>query len=241
MNRDRTRSTYKLSFGFPNRIPSLLACFLLAETALAGQSGEDRLQNYVERARVSVEVPGRSLGSLWTPEGQLAELAVDYKARRPNDLITIRVVEQTSAQSAGSMKSSRSLDASSGISGFFGQLGPTSGLQTLFSPHSSRSMDGQALAASTSGMQTSLGGHVVDVLPNGVLVIEAERVVEMNNERQTVIVRGLVRPGDILPDNSVFSTAISNLEVELRGKGVVSDAVRPPNLIVRTLLWLLGF
>ncbi|HWP83815.1 MAG TPA: flagellar basal body L-ring protein FlgH [Terriglobia bacterium] len=220
--------------------PAALLCVASAAAAAVPER-DQRLEGYIQRVRSAAVAPERTPGSLWSPEGRFADLAVDYKARSVNDLITIRVVEQTSAQSAGSVKSSRSFDASSGLSGLFGQLGATSGLQTLFSPHSDRSLDGQALAASSSGLQTSLGGHVVAVLPNGVLVIEAQREVEMNNERQSVVVRGLVRPGDILPDNSVFSTAISNLEVELRGKGVVSDSVRPPNKLLRTVLWLLGF
>ncbi len=76
---------------------------------------------------------------------------------------------------------------------------------------------------------------------NGSLVVEATRVVEMNQERQTLVIRGVVRPGDIAPDNSVLSTAISHLEVDLRGKGVISDGVRRPNRVARFLLRALGF
>jgi flagellar L-ring protein precursor FlgH len=82
---------------------------------------------------------------------------------------------------------------------------------------------------------------VVAVLPNGVLVIEAERELTMNNERQTILLRGLVRPGDVAPNNTVPSNAVGNLELELKGKGVLSDGTRPPNLIVRWLLRILGF
>jgi len=50
-----------------------------------------------------------------------------------------------------------------------------------------------------------------------------------------------VRPADIGPDNAVLSTALSNLEVELQGKGVISDGVRQPNLLTRLMHRLLGF
>jgi flagellar L-ring protein precursor FlgH len=63
----------------------------------------------------------------------------------------------------------------------------------------------------------------------------------MNNERQKVLVRGLVRPGDVAADNSVLSTAMSDLEIELKGKGVISDANRPPNFLVRWLMKLVNF
>ncbi len=73
------------------------------------------------------------------------------------------------------------------------------------------------------------------------LVVEAERDINMNNERQTIFLRGLVRPGDIAPDNTVASNAISNLELDLKGKGVLSDGTRPPNPLIRALLRIVGF
>jgi len=50
-----------------------------------------------------------------------------------------------------------------------------------------------------------------------------------------------VRGGDIAPDNSLLSNQLSNLELELKGKGVISDGTRPPNVIMRVLLRILGF
>jgi flagellar L-ring protein precursor FlgH len=64
---------------------------------------------------------------------------------------------------------------------------------------------------------------------------------DMNNQHQTVIIHGVVRPGDIGPNNAVPSTAISNLEVELKGHGVISDGVAPPNKLMRMILKLVGF
>jgi flagellar L-ring protein FlgH len=72
-------------------------------------------------------------------------------------------------------------------------------------------------------------------------VIEAEHTVSFNQQAQTIILRGIIRPGDILSDDSVLSTGISDLELELKGKGVVSDATRQPNLFVRLLMKLANF
>ena len=90
-------------------------------------------------------------------------------------------------------------------------------------------------------MNTSLAGQVIAVLPNGNLVVEAERLVAINNQKETMLVRGVLRPGDVGPDNSCAFDSLSSLEVELKGKGVVSDAIRSPNPIVRALLWVIGF
>lgn len=199
------------------------------------------LQDYLRRVR---EVTGNNpppLGSLWTNQGGLTDLSSDYKARNINDLVVIRVVESTSAAGTGAVKSQRDFSASSGISGLFGTVGPTSGLQSLFTPTSARALTGTAQTSSSSQLSTSLTGRVVDVLPNGVMVVEAARNILMNNEQQTVIVRGLVRPGDVAPDNSVLSTQVGSLEVQLLGKGVITDGTQPPMQVTRWVLRLLGF
>jgi flagellar L-ring protein precursor FlgH len=51
----------------------------------------------------------------------------------------------------------------------------------------------------------------------------------------------MIRPGDIGPANTVPSSALSNLEIEMKGKGIIADGVRPPNPITRAVLWLLNF
>ncbi|MBI1749422.1 MAG: flagellar basal body L-ring protein FlgH [Acidobacteria bacterium] len=226
---------------------ALAAMLLVPGVAAAKQkkikntASRERLTDYMQRAREAAGADARTAGSLWTAQGPFAALALDYKARNVNDLIVVRIVEETSAEAQGSVKSGRKFDTKSGITGLFGQVGARSGLSTLFTASSDRNLDGKAQTASTSKLTTSLAGYVVDALPNGALIIEAAREVEMNNERQLVIVRGIVRPGDIAPDNSVLSTSISNLEVELKGKGVISDGVRPPNKLLRMLLRIIGF
>jgi flagellar L-ring protein precursor FlgH len=78
-------------------------------------------------------------------------------------------------------------------------------------------------------------------MPNGVMVIEAVRDFTVGNDRQTVVLRGLVRPGDVAADDSVLSNSISAMELEIKGKGSVADATARPNIVVRTLLKLLSF
>jgi flagellar L-ring protein FlgH len=102
-------------------------------------------------------------------------------------------------------------------------------------------LNGQAQTSSDSALTTSLSGRVVDVLPNGYLVIEARRQVYMNNQHQAVVIHGVVRPGDITSSNIIPSTSVNNLELELQGKGVISDGVAPPNPLVRLIMKVLGF
>ena len=88
-------------------------------------------------------------------------------------------------------------------------------------------------------LSTTLAGRVTHVLPNGNLVVEANKEVQVNSERQYVTVRGVARPLDIDPGNAVRSDRLAMLEVRIQGKGVVGDAVRRPFFLYRLLLGLL--
>ncbi len=182
----------------------------------------------------------RSLGSLWVAGSALGDLSSDYKARNLNDTITIMVGVQTTAAQSGTSDSERTFSANSGITGLVGDIA-TKGVNPLFNANSASSLKGQGSTASNTTFQTSMTGQVIAVLPNGNLVVEAQRQIFMNNQHEDVIVRGVVRPGDVSPANMVASSSLANLEIEMKGKGIISDGVRPLNPITRAILWLFGF
>ncbi|HUX65972.1 MAG TPA: flagellar basal body L-ring protein FlgH [Terriglobales bacterium] len=209
--------------------------------APAGTAAEQALAAYLARVKQAAGEASRTTGSLYTPQGRYINLSTDFKAQNPNDLITIHILEATQATGSGSLQSKRSFNATSGFSGFFGPLASTSRLSSLLAPNSSSDLEGQAATASSSQLETSLTGRVVDVLPNGNLVVEAVRTISMNNEQQTVVVHGVVRPADIAPDNSVLSTQVGELEIELLGKGVISDTNHPLSGWMHLLMKFLTF
>jgi flagellar L-ring protein FlgH len=230
------------------RISSTVLLVTLAVTVVfagekrnsGGIQGES-LEQYIQRMKQAPPAANLATsGSLWQEGGRLTDISTDYKARHLGDLITITVVQNITATNAGSVSSQRNLSASSGISALPGQL-KAAGVASLFSPTSAYSLGGKGQAATSSSLTTSLAGRIVALLPDGALVIEAERKLTMNNERQTLLLRGMVRQGDIGPGNTVASNAIANLELELRGKGVISEGNRPPNPIVRAILRVLNF
>jgi flagellar L-ring protein precursor FlgH len=180
-----------------------------------------------------------TVGSLWTAQSPLGDFSVDYKAHHLNDTITIQVSVQTTATQSGTVDSERSFTSTSAITGVMGRT--PAATNPLLSGSSSSALKGQGSTASNTLFQTNLTGQVIAVLPNGNLVVEAGRQIFMNNQHENVTVRGMIRPGDIGPNNTVLSTSLSNLEIEMKGKGIISDGVRPPNAITRAILWLLNF
>lgn len=201
----------------------------------------DTLTDYIQRMIGTPAPPTAGTpGSLWVDNGRMANLVADYKASRVGDLVTINISQNLSSTNTGNVATNRTLSASSGITALPGHI-KTSGVANLFSPNSTQTLTGKAQATSTTALSTTLTGRVAALLPSGTLVVEAERQIVMNDQRETVIVRGLVRPGDLDATNTVASNSVGNLEVEVKGKGVISEGVRSPTPVTKWLLRIFGF
>jgi flagellar L-ring protein precursor FlgH len=202
---------------------------------------QNGLSEYLRRVSSASPAPSPgTLGSLWIDNGRLANMVADYKASRVGDLVTINISQNLSSTSTGNVATNRAFSASSGITALGGHI-KTSGVANLFSPTSTQALTGKAQASTTTALTTTLTGRVVASLPSGTLVVEAERQITMNDQRETVIVRGLVRPGDLDATNTVASNSVGNMEVEVKGKGVISESTRAPNPLVKWILRVVGF
>lgn len=211
-----------------------------ARTKKAGSPAQLRSQ-YIERLE-EVETHGSRLttGSLWTPGGALDDISADYKALNVNDTVVILVAVQTTAAQSGDVNSARAFQTSSAITGLAGDIN-TKGLNPLLNANSSTTLKGAGATDSSTTFQTSMTAQVIAVLPSGNLVLEAQRKIFMNNQHEDVTIRGVARPRDIGPNNTIASSALSNLEIEMKGKGIISDSTRRPNPLTRAILWLIGF
>ena len=231
-----------------NSIATFAAMLLLCPSGFGKNKVNDKskpastsLDQYLKRVQSTAPEQPTTVGSLWVPTGLLAGASTDYKARAIGDLITVRLVDTFAANTSGENSTSRQFNTKSAVTGLAGQLGPNNSLQNLFNANSATTLDGKGASKMSSTLQLVIAGHVVQVMPNGVMVIEAVRDFAVGNDRQTVVLRGLVRPGDVAIDNSILSSAVSSMELEIKGKGSVADASSRPNIVIRTLLKLLSF
>jgi flagellar L-ring protein FlgH len=199
------------------------------------------LSSYLERVRTENSNVQTVPGSVWTDNGRLTRMATDVRAMRPHDLVSVVVSENLAASTDGTVKNSRASNASSTVSALFGTLHAGNALQNLVNQTSSSGLNAQGTSATNSSLSTTFGGQVIEVLPNGMLVVEAARQVEFSQQTQTIILRGLVRPEDISQQNQVLSTAISSLELEVRGKGIINDYTHRQNALIRLLQKVLIF
>ncbi len=219
----------------------LLALFVLTGAGWGKKPEDNNLAKYLARVQMAEPAaPVHSLGSCWSDNGRMASLSSDYKAAGVGDLITVVVVQDVKTSNTGAVSTGRTFNASSGVDSLPGKI-KTGGAASLLGVHSAETLAGKGQASSTLSVTTTLAGRVVAVLPSGNLVVQAERSINMNNEKQTIVLRGVVRRGDVGPGNTVVSNVIGDLELEIKGKGVVSDGVRPPNVLLRLLLRVFNF
>lgn len=203
---------------------------------------ESPLDRYVaESLARGTAVPGAAAGSLFSPAARFADLAGDVRAAQVDDLVTILVAESASAVARGTVKTSRQSGVKSSVSALAGLTRAVGPLANLAGVDSTTKLDGQGATSRETTLNTTLSARVTHVLPNGYLVVEGSKDVQVNSEHQVVTVRGVLRPADLATGNLVRSERLAQMEVRINGKGVLGDAVRRPMILYRLLLGLLPF
>ena len=185
-----------------------LSCFALALVFFAGTA---RADNIWARA-----------------DPNTAFLFQSYKAHRVGDLITIVVDENTGFEGMEQRQLSKTTQNAYNLSlkadGTVGRR-PTQQINGEFdgSGNSTRNFNSQNNSTIDRKFTDKLTVAVVAVLPNGVLVVEGYRQRTVAKEIRTLHVTGMVRPGDIGPNNMVQSSLIANFVVNYSGRGPESS------------------
>jgi flagellar L-ring protein precursor FlgH len=192
-------------------------------------------------ARRSAESAATTPGSIWLSGSRLADAARDVRASQVDDVLTVVVAEQASAVTTGNTKTARTSTTKNSITALAGITKTTGALANLANVSGDTELNGQGTTSRTTTLSTTLTARVIHVLPNGALVVEATKDIQINSERQVITVRGVVRAADIDPTNSVQSNRLGELEVRVNGKGVVGDAIKRPFFLYRLLLGLMPF
>lgn len=200
------------------------------------------LEEYVQGAALQAQhAPPPSSGSLWQPGAPLSNIVRDPRACQLNDLVTIVVNENLSALTSGTTKTQRTSSADAAVGALGHKFGGSSALANLAKISGSSTLDGEGSTMRQTSLTTAMSARVAGVLPNGYLVVEGHKTVQVNSEQQVIVVRGVIRPIDLASDNTIRSDLLAQMEVSVNGKGVVADAVRRPSFLYRLLLGLLPF
>jgi flagellar L-ring protein precursor FlgH len=231
-----------------NRLLSLaLIASLLAAAPLAAKKKRDAalapaspLDRYIADAEARSAAAGATTpGSIWLAGSRLADSARELRASQVDDVLTVVVAEQASAVTTGVTKTQRSTTLKASVSAVAGLTKIAGPLSNLAGVSGDNQVSGQGTTSRVTTLSTTLTARVIGVLPNGGLVVEASKDIQINSERQMITVRGVIRPADIDSTNSVQSNRLGELEVRVNGKGVVGDAIRRPFILYRLLMGVL--
>jgi flagellar L-ring protein precursor FlgH len=169
------------------------------------------------------------------PDAQwMTGLFGDLRARRLNDLVTIRVIESISGVGAADSNLDKNSSASAAVPNLFGleskypaAIDPTS----VVSATANTTFKGSGQTTRSGELTAVITARVAEVLPNGDLALEGVREVEINGDRQIIVLTGVIRTADVGRGNVVASTAIGQMRIRYFGRGLIKDNLNPGWLV----------
>ena len=184
-----------------------------------------QLVPYVPEPVTPPPPPRPANGSLYTDNAPGSSLLGDFKASGVGDLVFIDVVEESVATVSSGAKRSRDTGTLAGVVG--GAVGtvPAPGVAIAagaLGALGTRKFEGKGETGRRSSLSARVTARVLEVLPNGDLRVEAQKMVKINKEDELMTLSGIVRRRDVAADNSVPTTMVGDLRVTLNGKGVAS-------------------
>ncbi|MDR2401448.1 MAG: flagellar basal body L-ring protein FlgH [Deferribacteraceae bacterium] len=199
-------------------------------TTLPTESYKDRLEEY-DRAQVAA----KPTPSLWVDVGSHGTIFLDYRARLIGDVVIVKIVETASAKNSNNTSTDRESSYDASVTAMLGlplnlgmkdflnsgrEFNPTIGANTT------NSFSGKGSKQRSDSISATIAARIVEVLPSGNLVIEGQREIVVDQEKQTIKIRGIIRQKDIDATNTVLSSAIADAQISYYGDGVITDANR---------------
>lgn len=158
-------------------------------------------------------------GSLYRGNSAMA-LFADQRARRPGDVLTILLQENTQARTSSSTETSKSSGISLPNPTLFGRPVTQGGVPILDTAvETDNNFSGSGASEQTNQLDGFISARVMEVTPNGLLRVRGEKRLRINRGDEIIVVTGLVRPQDISADNTVASLRVADADIAYRGRG----------------------
>ncbi len=212
-------------------VAGLMAQPAVAQDTRKSTSRQDEYEAQLARLLESAKSQAAATAE---PAAWMSGLFGDLRARRVNDLVTVQVVESVTASGSADSALDKSSNGSASLTKLFGieskfpkWLDPTS----LATPTANTQFSGSGSTARSGSLTAVITARVTQVLPNGDLVLEGIREVDINGDRQFIVLTGIVRPYDIGSGNVVSSAAVGQMQIRYYGRGLIRDNLKPGWLI----------
>jgi flagellar L-ring protein precursor FlgH len=184
---------------------------------------------------IPAEKPSQVTGSIFTNGQDLFGDLRSYQGSdiKVGDLITVLLNETTQASRTSALTTSR--ESANDVIGenqkdtIIREIGfGNSFFNGAKTTGSSISSEGSGTAGQQASLSGSISAMVVEVLANGNLVIVGEKQLALTEGTEFIRVKGIIRPADIQPDNTILSQRIAHAQISYRGTGNLASASKPP-------------
>lgn len=205
----------------------LLLLLVLLLVGCAVEKTDIKTEGFEEQKHVA----DYSNGSIW--QSTSGGVTDDVKARRRGDIVTIVISETASASKEAKTGTSRDSSVSAGMPGMFGLENTGifknnfSDLAKILNASNSSKFAGSGSTSRQENLKATITARVIDVMPNGNLMIEGRRNIKVNEEDQIIILEGTIRSRDVALDNTVNSIYIADARISYSGRGIISDRQSP--------------
>lgn len=152
-------------------------------------------------------------------------LFADQRARRIGDIITIELIEKTNASKKASTKTKKDHSMDIATPSIYG--GPVThiGKEILAATaDAQRDFSGEGDSTQSNSLTGRISVTVVNVLPNGNLMVRGEKLLTLNQGSERIQLSGIIRAADVAPDNTVRSTQVADAQISYAGEGALADA-----------------
>ncbi len=173
----------------------------------------------------AIEFKPEPNGSIFQP-GRSVRLFEDNKAFRIGDVLSVTLLEATNASKSAETSTEKEDGADVGTSLLFGSEGPTVNGNLVLSSSfdAEREFSGKGDSAQSNSLEGEIAVTVVDVLPNGNLMVRGEKIIGLNQGSEFIRISGLVRPQDVSTDNIIVSTKLANSRIFYGGGGTIAES-----------------
>lgn len=161
--------------------------------------------------------------SLWKPNGRYSSLIADRTARGVGDIVQIVIADQETVQDKNNTKIERASSTTATVAKFQLTRHVPVDLPEI-DVSGTRKLDAKADANRSGTFTTIFSATVIDVLPNGNLILVGKKTKGLFEDDKELELTGVCRPYDISGDNTIASNKIADLRIRFVASGPVAEA-----------------
>ena len=205
-------------------VVKILTFFMLALLTACATNEPHKLSDWQPQVQPVAPQPAvYENGSLF--QARSISLFEDAKPFRVGDIITIMLAESTKSSKKAATDTKKDEDVSFNVPSILGVTPTHNGNPLLAADiEADRAFKGEGSSSQSNSLSGEITVTVVDILPNGNLIVKGEKWFTLNQGKEYIRIAGIVRPQDVSSNNVVLSTKLADAQIGYSGEGFVQDS-----------------